>query len=215
MLYVLNDEYLVIFGGVKKQNTSSMKKLILIAALTIVNLSITKAQSQLNINLAESTVEWIGEKVTGSHTGNIALKSAHFIMGKEHIEGGVFVMDMNSIKCTDIESPEYATKLEDHLKDNDFFGIDSFPTANFSFAKVIFDGTSYLITGKMNIKGMSQEITFPAQFHTENGILIADAVVKIDRTKHDIKYGSGAFFDGLGDRMILDDFTLNIHLVTE
>ena len=67
----------------------------------------------------------------------------------------------------------------------------------------------------MEIKGISQEITFPAQFHTEKGHLIADAVVKVDRTKHDIKYGSGAFFDDLGDRMILDDFTLNIHLVTE
>ncbi len=192
-----------------------MKKLILIAALTILNLTVTKAQNQLNINLSESTIEWIGEKVTGAHTGNVSLKSAHFIMGAEHIEGGEFVMDMNSIKCTDIENPEYAGKLENHLKDNDFFGTDKYPTAEFTFSKVIFDGTSYLITGTMNIKGMQQEITFPAQFHTEEGRLIADAVVKIDRTKHDIKYGSGAFFDDLGDRMILDVFTLNIHLVTE
>jgi len=192
-----------------------MKKLILIAALTIVNLTATRAQNLLNINLSESSVNWIGEKVTGTHTGTVILQKAHFSMGKEHIEGGEFVMDMNSIKCTDIESPEYAAKLENHLKDDDFFGTENFPTASFSFSKVIFDGTSYLITGEMNIKGMVQEITFPAQFHNEEGKLIADAVVKIDRTKHDIKYGSGAFFDGLGDRMILDDFTLNIHLVTE
>ena len=31
-------------------------------------------------------------------------------------------------------------------------------------------------------------------------------------TKHDIKYGSGSFFDDLGDRMIYDEFTLKIHL---
>ena len=192
-----------------------MKKLILIVALTISNLTALKAQNQLNINLSESRVEWFGEKVTGSHSGNVSLSSAHFIMGKEHIEGGVFVMDMKSIKCTDIESPEYAAKLENHLMDDDFFGSETYPTASFTFTKVIFDGTSYLITGKMNIKGMSQEITFPAQFHRENGNLIADAIVKVDRTKHDIKYGSGAFFDDLGDRMILDEFTLNIHLVTK
>jgi polyisoprenoid-binding protein YceI len=192
-----------------------MKKLILVAVLTLVNLTVSTAQTQLNIDLINSSIEWIGEKVTGSHTGNVRLKNAHFIMGKEHIEGGAFVMDMNSIKCTDIESPEYAAKLENHLKDNDFFGVETYPTAKFTFSKVIFDGTSYLITGTMNIKDMSQEITFPAQFHSENGKLIADAVVKIDRTKYDIKYGSGAFFDGLGDRMILDDFTLNIHLITE
>ena len=192
-----------------------MKKLILVAVLTIVNLSIVSAQSQLNIDLNNSSIEWLGEKVTGSHSGNVTLKSAHFIMGKEHIEGGAFVMDMNSIKCTDIESPEYAAKLENHLKADDFFGVETYPTASFTFTKVIFDGTSYLITGQMNIKDMSNEITFPAQFHAEKGQFIADAVVKIDRTKYDIKYGSGAFFDGLGDRMILDDFTLNIHLITE
>ena len=67
----------------------------------------------------------------------------------------------------------------------------------------------------MTIKERRQEITFPAQFHTEKEKLTADAIVKIERTKHDIKYGSGQFFDGLGDRMILDDFTLTIHLVTE
>ena len=192
-----------------------MKKLILVAVLTIVNLSIVSAQSQLNIDLNNSSIEWLGEKVTGSHSGNVNLKSAHFIMGKEHIEGGAFVMDMNSIKCTDIESPEYAAKLENHLKDHDFFGVETYPTASFTFTKVIFDGTSYLITGKMNIKDMSHEITFPAQFHAEKEKFVADAVVKIDRTKYDIKFGSGAFFDGLGDRMILDDCTLNIHLITE
>ena len=192
-----------------------MKKLILTAALIFANLTATSAQNILNIALEQSSIEWIGEKVTGEHSGTVKLQKAHFIMGEEHIEGGEFTMDMNSITCTDIEDPEYAAKLVGHLKDEDFFGVDNYPTASFSFAKVIFDGTSYLISGKMNIKGMSQEITFPAQFHTIEGKLTADAVVKVDRTKHDIKYGSGQFFDGLGDRMILDDFTLTIHLVTE
>ena len=192
-----------------------MKKLILSSALILGNLTFSCAQSILNIDLEKSSIEWVGEKVTGAHTGNILLKKAHFVMGKEHIEGGEFTIDMNSITCTDIENPEYAGKLVGHLKDEDFFGVDKHPTSNFSFTKVIFDGTSYLITGTMTIKEMSQEITFPAQFHTEKDKLTADAVVKIDRTKHDIKYGSGQFFDGLGDRMILDDFTLTIHLVSE
>lgn len=192
-----------------------MKKLILSSALILGNLTFICAQSVLNIDLEKSSIEWVGEKVTGAHSGNVQLQKAHFVMGKEHIEGGEFTMDMNSITCTDIENPKYAGKLVDHLKDEDFFGVDKYPTSSFSFTKVIFDGTSYLITGTMTIKEMSQEITFPAQFHTEKDKLTADAVVKIDRTKHDIKYGSGQFFDGLGDRMILDDFTLTIHLVSE
>jgi hypothetical protein len=34
----------------------------------------------------------------------------------------------------------------------------------------------------------------------------------IDRTKFDIKYGSGSFFDSLGDKAINDDFTLAVAL---
>ena len=34
---------------------------------------------------------------------------------------------MNSIKCTDIENPTYAAKLEEHLKDPDFFNSSKYP----------------------------------------------------------------------------------------
>ncbi|MFN4197892.1 MAG: YceI family protein, partial [Flavobacterium sp.] len=35
---------------------------------------------------------------------------------------------------------------------------------------------------------------------------------KVDRTKYDIKYGSGSFFDNLGDKAIYDDFELTVVL---
>ena len=41
----------------------------------------------------------------------------------------------------------------------------------------------------------------------------ADAEFKIDRTKYGIKYGSGSFFDNLGDKAISNDFTMKIHIV--
>ena len=69
-----------------------------------------------------------------------------------------------------------------------------------------------MITGDITIKEISQEITFPAQFENDADLFYANAILKIDRTKHDIKYGSGSFFDDLGDRMIYDEFTLKIHL---
>ena len=39
------------------------------------------------------------------------------------------------------------------------------------------------------------------------------AEIVIDRSKFDVKYGSGSFFDNLGDNMIYDDFTLDVNLV--
>ena len=40
----------------------------------------------------------------------------------------------------------------------------------------------------------------------------ATAVLKIDRTKYDIKYGSASFFDGLKDKAIKDEFDLDVTL---
>jgi hypothetical protein len=42
----------------------------------------------------------------------------------------------------------------------------------------------------------------------ENGKLVAIGETEIDRTKYDIRYGSGKFFEDLGDKMIYDTFTV-------
>ena len=36
--------------------------------------------------------------------------------------------------------------------------------------------------------------------------------IVIDRTKYNVKYGSGSFFDNLGDKTIYDEFKLKIAL---
>lgn len=189
-----------------------MKKLILLTFVSILIEFNIQGQETFKISPEKSTIEWLGEKVTGAHSGYINLQSAFFFFEDEKFVGGEFNIDMNSIKCTDIENRTYASKLEEHLKDPDFFNSSKYPTSNFKISNIIFDGTSYMITGNMTIKEITQEITFPAKFENDGDIFHANATLKIDRTKHDIKYGSGSFFDDLGDRMIYDEFTLKIHL---
>lgn len=189
-----------------------MKKLILLTVVSILIGFNIQGQETYKISPENSTIEWVGEKVSGAHSGYINLQNAFFLFKEKKIVGGEFNIDMNSIKCTDIENPAYAAKLEEHLKDPDFFNRSKYPTSNFKITNIIFDGTSYMITGNITIKEISQEITFPAKFENDGDLFRANATLKIDRTKNDIKYGSGSFFDDLGDRMIYDEFTLKIHL---
>ena len=189
-----------------------MKKLILLTVVSILIGFNIQGQETYIISPENSTIEWVGEKVSGAHSGYINLQNAFFLFEEEKFVGGEFNINMNSIKCTDIENPKYAGKLEEHLKDVDFFNTSKYPNSNFKITNIIFDGTSYMITGDITIKEISQEITFPAQFENDGDLFYANATLNIDRTKHDIKYGSGSFFDDLGDRMIYDEFTLKIHL---
>jgi len=186
--------------------------MILSTVVSILCLTNLQAQEKHPVSIEKSSVEWIGEKVTGTHSGFISLKNAYLLFEENKLVGGEFDIDMNSITCTDIENEEYAAKLVNHLKNDDFFATDKYPTSNFKITKVIFDGTSYMITGDITIRDITEEITFPARFHSHGRIFHANASLIIDRTKHDVKYGSGSFFDDLGDKMIYNEFTLKVQL---
>lgn len=202
-------------------------KTVILAFLTIFSLSslsaqktaVSKeaartAQQQMSalaqIDVESSEIEWAAQKVTGAHEGNINLKSGRLIYDSNMLTGGQFVIDMNSINVTDLEG-EYKGKLEGHLKSADFFGVEDFPEAKFVINKVISRGLpgQYKVVGTATIKGISKEVRFNAATD-ESGALTAN--ITLDRTDFDVRYGSGSFFDNLGDKTIYDEFQLDITL---
>ena len=186
---------------------NSMKKVIFTIALSFAMAVGAQAQEK-NVDVTKSNIHWLGEKVTGFHEGNLSLKSGSLIMNEGNVTGGRFVVDMNSMTCTDLEG-EYAGKLIGHLKSDDFFSVDKHPEATLTFTAVENKGNGvFAVTGDFTIKGK----TNPAQFDLvvdENG---ATAKVVIDRSKYDVRYGSNTFFDNLGDKAIYNDFKLDVTL---
>jgi len=168
------------------------------------------------ISASESSVKWVGKKVTGQHTGTVAVKEGELVIKDGKLEGGSFVIDMTSITSTGLEG-EYLQKLNGHLKSDDFFGVANYPEAKFTITKVKAKGTNgrFEVTGKMTIKTTTKPLTFDAQLVNNGGKLVAVADIVIDRSEFDIRYGSGSFFDDLGDKTIYDDFTLSVNLVAK
>lgn len=160
-----------------------------------------------------SVVEWLGEKVTGEHNGTVNLKEGSFDFEEGVLIGGSFTVDMNSIVDADL-SGEYKTKLEGHLKSDDFFGVAKYPTSKFVITRAVPQGPGkYKIIGNMTIKETTEEIQFPATLEEKDGKISGTADLTIDRSKYDIRYGSGSFFDNLGDKTIYDNFTLTVKIV--
>ncbi|MEJ6556929.1 MAG: YceI family protein [Flavobacteriaceae bacterium] len=163
---------------------------------------------ETTINAEESSIHWLGKKVTGQHEGNISLKSGTINMTDGAVTGGNFVVDMASMSCTDL-SGEYAGKLIGHLKSDDFFDVETHPEASLTFTNVEAKGDGvYAVTGDFTIKGK----TNPAQFDLTVAGGTASAKVIIDRALYDIRYGSNSFFDNLGDKAIYNDFELDVTL---
>lgn len=160
--------------------------------------------------ISESVVSWKGYKVLGQHTGEIRIKEGNLDFEGDNLVGGEFVIDMSTISSTDLEG-ETAQKLIGHLSSPDFFGIADYPTATFTITKVVSRGKAgdYKITGDLTIKESTESITFNALFEDS----VATASTSVDRSKFDVKYGSGSFFQNLGDNTIYDEFDLDIKLV--
>ncbi|TRX25115.1 YceI family protein [Flavobacterium franklandianum] len=186
-----------------------MKNLKSIALALVVVLSTTAVFAQTkNINTTTSTIEWVGKKVTGQHNGTVNLKDGALIFKGKKLTGGIFTVDMTSLTATDLTG-EYQGKLNGHLKADDFFGTEKFPTAKLIFKKIVTKSANvYSVTADLTIKGITKPITFDL---TVNGNT-ATTAFNVDRTKYDIKYGSKSFFESIGDKAIYDEFELKIAL---
>ena len=168
------------------------------------------------LDIENSEVTWKGTKVTGSHDGDIRIKEGHVEIRKDQLIGGRIIMDMTSIRVLDIKDPKWNKKLEDHLKNEDFFTVDEFPQAQLDIlSSTPKGGDRYRIKGDLTIKGITHVVEFDADLDLSSSKAIATGRMVIDRTKYDIRYKSGKFFPNLGDRTIYDDFELTFRVVTK
>ena len=164
------------------------------------------------VNVEKSELKWTGKKVTGQHVGHIKIKDGLLTVKDDKITAGTFNIDMKSITNDDLQDAGYNQKLVGHLKSDDFFGVEKFPVTSL----VITESSKFVnnqadIKGSLTIKGKTNPIEFKA---TRNGNTYT-ANIAVNRAKYDIRYGSGSFFDNLGDKVIDDLFTLDVVLVVE
>lgn len=177
--------------------------------LTLLAMGFVFSVSAADIDTSKSELKWTGTKVTGKHFGKVKFKEGELDFEDGKIEDGEFEVDMTSITVDDLEG-EWADKLVGHLKNDDFFSVDKYKTAKLDIDKAVLKGDTYTFTGKLTIKGKTNPVSFDAKKVDDkkySGKLV------FNRTKWDIKYGSGSFFEGLGDKMIHDDVTLEYTLV--
>lgn len=169
------------------------------------------------IDTKASKVFWNGKKVTGEHTGYLSVQSGTVSLNDKMVTDAVVNMDMNSIVCTDLEAGEWNDKLVGHLKSEDFFSVEKHANANFNITSVKAGNKAgaYEVKGDLTIKGITHEIVFPATIEVTDGMVKATGTAKLDRTKWDIKYGSGKFFAGLGDKMIYDEFEVTFDILAK
>lgn len=171
------------------------------------------------LNVAPGTkLNWKGSKVTGDqHVGTLDISAGSFSVEGGNLVAGNFTVDMKSIHTTDFEpTDETYGKLVGHLSSPDFFSVDSFPQATFAITKVAnlagSDMGTHTISGNLTIKGITHQLSFPATVSMTDAGMNAKANITFDRALYNVRYGSGTFFEDLGDKVINDEIELTVDL---
>ena len=205
-------------------------KIVVIAALSIFLLSCAKERKKpaegsnqsnnatipiiregnYTVNVDSSTIKWTGKEITtDSHYGTLGLKQGAVEVSTAGIVSGNVVVDMNSIQCLDMTG-RGKTKLEGHLRSDDFFGVQSYPEAALSFTSLSAETSGEIhFTGDLTIKNITHPITFSGLIHQSGNNYSATINFSFDRTLYDVKYRSGKYFKDLGDKLILDDIDIS------
>ena len=205
--------------NIMKRSILSGTAVVLIAALLV---SFTPAMhvDTYKVDTKQSKVEWHAAKLTGKHNGDIQLSSGEILNNHGSLTGYVEV-DMTTIRNTDVESAEYKAKLENHLKSADFFDVAKYPKARFVIksTKPITEkkegGYTHHVVGDLTIKDKTNEIGFDAIINMTGNRASCVGTVVVDRSKFDVKYGSKTFFADIGDKVIYDEFTLQVNVVAD
>ena len=169
----------------------------------------------MNKYIVETTVSevfWRGHKPIGkTEHGTVKVKSGEVTVADNKITAGKVTIDMTTIDALDVEGGLEET-LENHLKSDDFFSVEKYPEVTYE----ITSADEKEITGKLSIKGHTEEVPGKiTAWEVEDHKIMFRADFVFDRSKFDVRYGSGSFFSisKLGDALIDDEIKISVEVV--
>lgn len=153
------------------------------------------------ITPANSKIEFVGSKVTGSHNGSFGKFSGGIdYLGQPEKSRVTITIDSDSLTADD-------PKLTAHLKTADFFDVAKYPQATFQSTEIKSGddkGATHTITGNLNLHGVTKSITFPATIAVSPEAITVDSTFSINRKDFGINYA------GAADNLIRDEVVLKL-----
>ncbi len=163
-----------------------------------------------------SSIKWTGRELsTKSHYGSLQMKNGSLTVNTDGTVNGIIKIDMTTIDCEDLQGRSKAS-LERHLRSDDFFSVESHPIATLTFKSEggIGAGNKLAFNGDLEIKGISHPISFESEVKNVDPKVSALVNMTFDRSKYNVRFRSGTFFQNLGDKLIYDDIEISVDIRT-
>jgi polyisoprenoid-binding protein YceI len=164
------------------------------------------------IDTDQSVIIWKGAMLgIKFHEGTMQLLQGQLNLEDGVVIGGSLTADVNSMTPTDenYQPEEGATreKLVGHLKSDDFFNTDEFPTSTF----VITEGMGNSAKGRLTVRGnTNEEQIFNISVEDNGESIRASGSLTFNRKNYDVAWDSP-----MKDVVLSNDIELNISLVAK
>ena len=178
---------------------------------------ISPEQGIYSAHIDKSELSWIGKELsTKIHTGSLNISNGIIQVSDDNSISGNIKINMSTINVTDLQGRS-KEMLEKHLRSADFFEVENYPEAQINFKSKSFNKLVNQISfeGDLTIKDITNPISFNATLIESSPYLKANAILSFDRSKYNVRFRSGSFFENLGDKLIFDNIDINIKLVTK
>ena len=208
LILILSSFFFGCRGPVKEENKNN-------ASASFVSWGHVGNEKYVIIDTKESVVTWKGSMLIGpnSHTGYVYISEGELMIDNGQLVGGTVEVDMNTIED---ENHGRDNGLIKHLKDPDFFDVKKFPISTIVLTKAASTtDENKKVTGNLTIKGITHPVTFPAKIEVKDGIVKMNGKLIIDRTKWDVRYNSGKFYDNLADETISDSIEFHVKIIAK
>lgn len=194
-----------------------MKNVLLLACLLLTT-GLSHAQlkdGSYPISLNESLISWKVDYSIGTkgHAGTLSLTSGNVVMKDGNIQGGNFVIDMNSVHVTDMKPDDGGKDLEKHLKDNDFLSTGEFPKGYFTILSTERNAEGKVtVSGYLILKGISNAIKIPTVISDNKTSITVKSEVIVNRTLWGINFQSG-IIGAIKNEAISDEMNITLNFV--
>jgi polyisoprenoid-binding protein YceI/rhodanese-related sulfurtransferase len=176
-------------------------------------------EGRYTVDGALSRIEWAGRNPNTRHHGTVDIRRGTLAIRSGALTGD-FDIDMRTIRNINLEGDDLQPVLEAHLRSDDFFFVERFPSARFVIRQATpvetptASAPNYTVDGSLELTGVHAGVQFMATVNRlPEGGLAAEAHFDIDRTRWKVRYGSSRFFEHLGMHMVFDPISLQIKIV--
>lgn len=140
-----------------------MKSFLLLALFAGVE-PYANGQKTYLLDTSKSTIMWNSGEV-GHHIGHIRFQSGSLLFSKNaQPVGGVFIVDMNTIKTADNKDEPKNLETDATIKKTEFFDVSNYPQSKIIVTKIKKAPISayYQVSGELTIKGVTHPVEFLA-----------------------------------------------------